>query len=178
MFRLGRLYYTSKEFALLASIFEKMSFTRNKITKQLAVFLIISSSPSRKNIAQIFKPLVLAESPHFHGLWYSYLDGGDWASSLPQDEVESVFRGGKQALQTFLTHFLTSPSLHLAADVLCRHSCTPDRQISFSVQSPFPDFLLLPSSYILFTIRFNFILHSTVHYYLHHCSIHLASILF
>ena len=26
-----------------------------------------------KNIAQNFKPLVLAESPYFHGLWCSYL---------------------------------------------------------------------------------------------------------
>ena len=37
--------------------------------KQLA-FLIVSSTPSLKNIAQYFKPLVLAESPYFHGLWY------------------------------------------------------------------------------------------------------------
>ena len=40
--------------------------------KQFA-FLIISSSPSLKNIAQNFKPLILAESPYFHRLWYSYL---------------------------------------------------------------------------------------------------------
>ena len=36
-------------------------------------FLIISSSPSPKNVAQNFKPLVLAESPSFHGLWYTHL---------------------------------------------------------------------------------------------------------
>ena len=40
--------------------------------KQLA-FLVISSPSSLKNIAQNFKPLVQAESPYFHGLWYSYL---------------------------------------------------------------------------------------------------------
>ena len=40
--------------------------------KQLA-FLIISPSPSLKNIAQNFKPLFLAESPYFHRLWYFYL---------------------------------------------------------------------------------------------------------
>ena len=32
--------------------------------KQLAI-LVISSSPSLENIAQNFKPLVLAKSPHF-----------------------------------------------------------------------------------------------------------------
>ena len=42
--------------------------------KQLA-FLIIFSSPYLKNIAQNSKPLVLAKSPYFHGLWYSYLSG-------------------------------------------------------------------------------------------------------
>ena len=40
--------------------------------EQLA-FLIITSSPSLKNIAHNFKPLILAESPYFHGLWYFYL---------------------------------------------------------------------------------------------------------
>jgi hypothetical protein len=35
--------------------------------------LIISPSPSLENNAQKFKPLVLSESPYFHGLWYSYL---------------------------------------------------------------------------------------------------------
>ena len=43
-----------------------------KLQKRLA-FLIISSSPSLKNVAQNFKPLVLAESTYFHGLWYFYL---------------------------------------------------------------------------------------------------------
>ena len=36
-------------------------------------FLIISSFPSLKNIAQNFKPLILAESPYFHAVWYFYL---------------------------------------------------------------------------------------------------------
>jgi hypothetical protein len=36
--------------------------------------LVISSSPSLNNIAPNFKPLVLAKSPYFHGLWYSFLN--------------------------------------------------------------------------------------------------------
>ena len=41
--------------------------------KQLAVLITSSSSsPSLKNIAQNYKPLVLAKLPYFHGLWYSY----------------------------------------------------------------------------------------------------------
>ena len=60
MFKLGRLYCTSRGFDLLASLKKcNQSFTRNKNTKQHA-FLIISSSSSLKNIAQNFKPLVLA----------------------------------------------------------------------------------------------------------------------
>jgi hypothetical protein len=63
---LGRLYYTSRGFDLLAFVRKcNYLFTNNKITKQLA-FLIISSSPSLKNIIQNFKPLVLVESIYFH----------------------------------------------------------------------------------------------------------------
>jgi len=53
MLRLGRLWCTNRGFDLLASL-EKCNelFTRYKITKQLA-FLIVSSIPSLKNIAQI-----------------------------------------------------------------------------------------------------------------------------
>ena len=43
----------------------------NRFTKEL--FLIILSSPSLKNIAQNFKPHVLAGSPYFHGFWFLYL---------------------------------------------------------------------------------------------------------
>ena len=56
MFRLGRLYCTSREegLDLLASLrICNYLFTKNKIMKQLA-FLIISSSPSLKNTAQNF----------------------------------------------------------------------------------------------------------------------------
>ena len=73
---LRRLYYTSKGFDLLASLKKKCykSFTKNEITKQLA-FLIISSSPSRheKYCTTFQQPLVVAESPYFHGLWYFQL---------------------------------------------------------------------------------------------------------
>ena len=66
MFRLGRLYCTSRGVDLLAFL-RKCNYlcTKNKIMKQLVV-LIISSSPSLKNIAQNFKQVVLAESPYFH----------------------------------------------------------------------------------------------------------------
>ena len=74
MFRLGKLYYTSRGFDLLASLKKSnLFFTRNKFTKQLAFLIIPSSSPSLRCFAQIFKPLVLAESPYFHGLWFFYL---------------------------------------------------------------------------------------------------------
>ena len=75
MFRLGRLYYTSRGFDLLASLKKCNNlFTRDKIRKQLA-FLVVSSSSSLKSIAQNFKPLVLTKSPYFHGFWYFYIIG-------------------------------------------------------------------------------------------------------
>ena len=74
MFRLGRLYCTSRVFDLLASSKKcNQLFTRNKITKQRA-FHIVSFSPSLKNVAQNFKPLGLAESPYFHSYGIFTLD--------------------------------------------------------------------------------------------------------
>ena len=53
MLKLGRLYYTSREVDLLASLGTcNSSCTWYTIMKQL-VFLIISSTPFLKNIAQI-----------------------------------------------------------------------------------------------------------------------------
>ena len=63
MLHLGRLYYTSRAFDLLASLGEcSYYFTGNKITKQLA-FLIIPSASSMKNIARISS----------HSLWPNQL---------------------------------------------------------------------------------------------------------
>ena len=53
MLKLGMLQCSNKGFDLLASLGKSnLLFTENKITKQL-VFLIISSTPSQKNSAQI-----------------------------------------------------------------------------------------------------------------------------
>ena len=74
IFRFGRLHCTSTWFDLLTTLnFCNLLFTVNEITKQLA-FLTVSSSPSLKKIAQILKPLILAKSPYFHGLWYFHLN--------------------------------------------------------------------------------------------------------
>ena len=63
MLQLGRLYYTSTRFDLLASLGRCNSlFIGKKITKQLA-FLIIFSASSMKNIAQTSS----------HSLWPNHL---------------------------------------------------------------------------------------------------------